>query len=234
MKYFLALLVVGSVFVSCNTQEDNLVLSGSVKGLVKGTLYLEQLQDTVLVAIDSVAIDGDANFVMNLYIEEPEVHYLYVAIDASELNDERLPIFLEPGAIEVHTKLQNFMSDAQITGSQNHDIWKEYRKNMSRFSNQRLDLIKQTIEAQQNQNDTLAMTLSRKQDGVLRSKYLATVNFARNNADKAIAPYLMLTETANLNTMYLDTVYKVLAPDVQNSVYGKQLAALIKKRSTLQ
>ncbi|MEP2937070.1 MAG: DUF4369 domain-containing protein [Gilvibacter sp.] len=234
MKHFFALFIIATLLIGCNSQEDNLILSGSVKGLVKGTLYLEQLRDTVLVAVDSVAIDGDSNFSMSLYVNEPEVHYLYVAIDASELNDERLPIFLEPGEIQVHTKLQNLMSEAQVTGSQNHTIWKEYTKNMSRFTNQRLELIRQTIEAQQAQNDSLAMALSRKQDAVLRTKYLATVNFARNNADKAIAPYLLLSETVNLNTKYLDTVYKVLAPEVQTSVYGKQLAALIKERSSLQ
>ena len=234
MKYFFAFFVLGSILLSCNSQQDNLVLTGSVKGLVKGTLYLEQLQDSMLVAIDSVTIDGDANFAMNLYIEEPEVYYLFVAIDASELNDERLPIFLEPGEIQVHTKLQNFMTSAQITGSQNQDIWKEYNKNMQRFSNKNLELIQSTIEAQQQQNDSLAQELSKKQDALLRSKYLATVNFARNNASNPIAPYLLLRETAYLSTKYLDTVYNVLTPDVQNSMYGKELAALIKERNTNQ
>jgi hypothetical protein len=210
------------------------VLTGSVKGLVKGTLYLEQLQDSSLVAIDSVSIDGDSNFAMNLYIQEPEVYYLFVAIDASELNDERLPIFLEPGEIAVHTKLQNFMTSAQISGSKNQDIWKEYNKNMQRFANKNLDLIQATIEAQQQQNDSLALALSNQQDALLRSKYLATVNFARNNASSPIAPFLLLRETANLNTKYLDTVYKVLTPEVQNSIYGKELAALIKERNTNQ
>jgi len=231
LKHFFTFFAIGCILISCNSPKENLVLSGSVNGLVKGTLYLEQLQDTVLAAVDSVVIDGDANFVMNLYIEEPEVYFLYVSIDASELFDQRLPIFLEPGEIQVNTKLNNFMTSAQIIGSKNHDVWKEYKRYMERFSNQNLELVRSTLEAQQQQNDSLAQALSKEQDAILRSKYFATVNFAKNNGDNAIAPYLMLSEIADVNTKYLDTVYKSLTPIVQSSLYGKQLAALIKERT---
>ena len=64
----------------------------------------------------------------------------------------------------------------------------------------------------------------------MATKYLATVNFAINNSDKEVAPYLMLTEAYEVNTKYLDTVYNNLEAPVKNSLYGKKLEEFIAKR----
>lgn len=38
-----------------------MTVSGNVKGLKKGTLYLQKVNDTVLITVDSLQIKGDGN-----------------------------------------------------------------------------------------------------------------------------------------------------------------------------
>jgi len=58
------------------------------------------------------------------------------------------------------------------------------------------------------------------------------VNFAINNKDLEVAPYIVLSEAFDANTKYLDTVYKALNRKVKKSMYGKKLEDLIKSRKT--
>lgn len=55
-----------------------MIVSGNVKGLKKGTLYLQHLADTTLVVVDSLKVDGDGNFRFETELEGPEMFYLYL------------------------------------------------------------------------------------------------------------------------------------------------------------
>lgn len=216
---------------SCSKSSDaNVFITGQVRGLSKGMLYLERLNDTVLIPIDSAKIDGDPAFNLSAYLDSPEVFYIYVDIDAGDIPDTRLPVFLEPGNINVNTTLNNFQTDAVITGSANQDKYKEYQKAMERYTNRNLELIKAGLEANQRQDDSLADQIKKQQDALIRSKYLATANFAKNNGNYAIAPYLILTEVTDMSAKYMDTVYGSLADSIKTSLYGKELRELIQER----
>ncbi len=227
----LILCAVVIVLASCSNKSDaNVIITGQIKGLSKGMLYLERLEDSIIKPVDSVKIDGDPNFTMQTFLDSPEVFYIYVKIDVSEIPDTRLAVFLEPGTINVNTTLNNFQADAVITGSANHDKFMEYTRAMERYTNRNLDLIKSSLEASQKGNDSLVVQINKQQDILIRSKYLATANFARNNGNYSVAPYLILTEVQDMSVRYMDTVYGVLEDSIKTSHYGKQLAALIADR----
>ncbi|WP_316931602.1 hypothetical protein [Flavimarina sp. Hel_I_48] len=65
---------------------------------------------------------------------------------------------------------------------------------------------------------------------LVRRKYLYTVNFAMNNKNLEVAPYLAISEIFDANVKYLDTIYKALEPDIRKSKYGKTLKGFIKER----
>ena len=54
-KISLLLLTVLSI-IACSQKETNLKVSGNIKGLKKGTLYLQMIEDTSLVNVDSLTI----------------------------------------------------------------------------------------------------------------------------------------------------------------------------------
>jgi hypothetical protein len=207
-------------------------LSGTIKGLKKGTVYLQKLEDTSLIDIDSVFIDGEPIFHFERQLEQPEVHYLYLKLKDGSFLDVRLPFFAEATNIKIATDLENFILGARITGSVNQDKIYEHQRIMDRFSDKNLEIIEQLFEAQRQEDDSLISVLDKKQRSLITSRYLATVNFSLSNNELEVAPYLMSHVIPDINKKYLDTVYQTLNPDIKNSIYGKDLEKLIQSKET--
>ncbi len=235
MKHLLSLILFALILSSCESSSENtMTLTGNIKGLKKGTVLLQKVEDTLLVSVDSITINGDANFTFKEEIISPEVYYLYLRLKDGSLLDERIPFFAEPSEINITTSLKSFAVDAEINGSLNQDKSKEYNKLMQRYRNKNLELIENEFKAKKEGKDSLAIALQKQQNSLQRSSYLATINFAKNNPDIELSPYLLINETPNINSKYLDTIYNVLTPKIKDSKYGKDLESLIKIRKSLE
>lgn len=230
MKKISLLLLILIGISACSKKESNLVVNGNIKGLKKGTVYLQKIQDTSLVNVDSVVVNGDSEFTLETFLESPQIMFLYLdKVDNSEF-DDRLEFFADEGEVSIVTSLEKFEEEAQITGSKNQEKLIEYRKILKRFNDENLDLIKETFEAEKAQDEDLLMELDQRYEKLLKRKYLYTVNFALNNKDLEIAPYLALSEVFNANIKYLDTIYTSLDKEVKNSKYGEELDKFLEER----
>ena len=215
---------------ACSDKENNLLVKGHVKGLKKGTLYLQKIEDTLLINVDSVMINGDANFELGDYLESPQIMYLLLEkVDNTNYND-RLQFFAEEGEVTINTTLKNFELDAKVAGSANQEKLVEYKKMMQRFNDRNLELIQKNFEAQRDNNEELIISTNQDFDKLLARKYLYTVNYAINNKNLEIAPYLALSEVFDANIKYLDTIYTSLSKEVKKSKYGKDLKSFLKER----
>ena len=204
MKKILLLTVLASLLFSCSRTAD-LKLTGTVKGLKKGTLYLQRLQDTILVTVDSLIVDGDPDFEFYADLKEPEVLYLHLdKVDASGY-DDRIRFFAEPGEMNIITSLKNFESFAAITGSQNQVKMNEFLKMSIKFNSKNLDLLKASFDAQKSGDQEEIQKYDDSLQILLKSKYRYTGNFAATNKDLAVAPYLVITEIPDATIPYLDT-----------------------------
>jgi hypothetical protein len=56
---------------------------------------------------------------------------------------------------------------------------------------------------------------------------LHAANFAINNKEYEVAPYIALSEIYDINLKYLDTIQKSMSPKVAKSLYGKKLTEYI-------
>jgi len=230
MKKISFLLLIFLSITACSDKENNLFVKGHVKGLKKGTIYLQKIEDTLLINVDSVMIDGDANFELGDYLESPQIMYLFLdKIDNTEYND-RVEFFAEEGEVTINTTLKNFEVDAKVVGSANQQKLMDYKKMMQRFNDKNLELIQKNFEAQRDENEELIISTNNDFDKLLTRKYLYTVNYAMNNKDLEIAPYLALSEVFDANIKYLDTIYTSLTPEVKKSKYGKDLKSFLKER----
>jgi hypothetical protein len=85
------------VFIACNKENNEvagLQLSGNIKGLSQGKIYIQKIQDSTLVILDSIIFKGkDTNFESNIALDEPEM--LYIFLDRGQTNsiDNNLPFF---------------------------------------------------------------------------------------------------------------------------------------------
>ena len=53
-----------------------MIVQGQIKGLKKGTLYLQKMKDTLLVSVDSVALLGKDTFTLTDNVDSPVLYYL--------------------------------------------------------------------------------------------------------------------------------------------------------------
>lgn len=226
-------LVLSALFLfSCaeKKSEKNFVLTGNIKGLKEGKLYIQRMKDTTLVAIDSIIISGDSNFKSEFDIQSPEMLYLFLDRGVSNSLDNNIPFFAEQGKMNIETSLDFFTADAKITGSKNHELYEEYKKVMSKFIDKDLELIQKKVMAyKENKTDEIAK-IEEEQNGILKRKYLYSTNFAVNNGDYEVSPYVALAEIYDINLKYLDTIHKTMTPKVAKSLYGKKLTEYYNER----
>lgn len=220
------------VFASCSEKKStkNFVLTGNIKGLKKGTLYIQRINDTVLVAIDTIKINGDSHFTSEFDLQSPEMLYLFLDRGVSNSVDNNISFFAEKGKMNIETSLDFFTADVKITGSKNQELYDEYKKVVSRFVDQDLDLIEKRINALKNNKIEEAARIEEEQKGILKRKYLYTTNFAVNHGDYEVAPYVALAEIYDINLKYMDTIQKSMTPKVAKSLYGKKLNDFIAAR----
>lgn len=216
-------LILMLVIWSCAKEEQNtMYVKGDIKGLKKGTLYLQKQVDSLIVSVDSVFVDGTDKFLLTDVVESPEMYYLSLGT-----GDKKIAFFGEKDTISVRSSLEKFAFRAKVSGSENQALLDEYYEMETKFNNQNLDLIKEEFEARKvGVEDSIAL-VEQKMRNWTRKRYLYTTNFAVTHGDYVVAPYLALTELENANVKLLDTIQKSLSPEVKASKYGKQLERFI-------
>ena len=202
-----------------------MTVNGSITGLKKGTIYLSKFQDTVFVNVDSVALNGKSEFVLKDDVLSPEMYW----ITLDKLSQEGIAFFGEPGIINVTSKLEKFTLAAEVTGSKNHEFLEEHKAMADQFNGKQLDFVKERFEARKAGDDALLEEIDKKEENLLKRKYLFTTNYAVNHADYEVAPYLALTELIYATTSILDTVNNSLSDKVKASKYGLELDKFIKQ-----
>lgn len=231
MKKSIAAIFSLLLLASCSKEvsKTNLHLTGNIKGLKKGTLYIQRIVDTNLVAIDTINIDGKSTFETDIDLKSPEMLYLYLDRGTTNSLDNNILFFAEPGNITIDTNLDSYIASAIITGSKNQEKYEEYQKINSRFRDENLDMIQLKFNAIKNNNLKAIDSLNTKQENNTKRKYLFATNFALNNKDYEVAPYIALSDIYDINIKYLDTIQKSMTPKVAQSLYGKKLTEYVAK-----
>lgn len=228
MKKLLLALLSLFIIASCeNKPETNLQITGVVKGLQKGTLYLKKMGDSTFITLDSMKIDGKSEFESNIDLKSPEMLYLFLDRGETKSGDDNLMFFAEPGKINIATDLEYFYSKAVITGSKNNELFENYKKITSKYNEQQLELTVAKINALKNKQMDLIASIEEKSSVITKRKYLYAINFAVTNKNYEVAPYIALSEINDATVKYLDTIQKSMSPKVAKSRYGVMLTKYV-------
>ena len=226
MKNYVILIVLFSI-IACGTEpKQNTSVSVTVKGLQKGMVYLQRFQDTTYISIDSLSVKGENTFQLGCQLDEPEVLYLSLSKD---MEAERIQFFADKGLTTINTALKRFVFDAEIEGSTQQKLLEDYRDNLSRFKNKHLELMEVSLNAQRLGNEKEVTAVEKQMETNLRRQYLYSINYAINNKDNEVAPYIALSDIYDTNSTFLDTIYKSLTPKIAASKYGVILKDYLKK-----
>ena len=217
------ILIITTLIISCSSNDNNMIISGNVEGLKKGTLYLQSEKDSIVINLDSVYLRGEGNFKLSTNISEPDIYYLYLDKEDGDSLNDIIPFFGNEGEIEINTRLSTFDSGYEISGSVNSDLLLEYNSIMRKYNSQNLDLIeifyKSQIENNQERLDSVNIEL----ENLVRKKYLYTLNFSITNSDKEISPYITVSQIPDANIDLLRMLYDTLPSNIKDSKYGKIL-----------
>jgi len=236
MKNLFLLVFVTAILISCNDKQSdkNTEITINVKDLKTGILILKKIKDTTFVNLDTIKIDGNSKFKIDLDLAEPEMLYLTLNRGTTNSMDNTLPFFAAPGKINIETDLDSFFFSAKIVGSKNHDLYMEYQKIGRKFNEENLSLTNLKFLSMKTKNQVKFDSIQSIQDNIIRRKYLYAVNFIVNNKDYEVAPYVALTEIPNVSLQYMDTIQKSLPAKIANSLYGKKLQSLVAQRKLIE
>ena len=170
-KCLVFLLALGFVACGKETKEGNLTVSGKIEGLKEGTIFLQKIQDTTLINLDSLVVDGnEPSFVFTTTIEEPEVLYIY--LEKKDFNDfnDRAEIFAEPGEMTFNTTLRRFLNDVEVTGSKNHEDLVAFKAFMTKFNTKELMLLRDGMDAQKEEDVKKVQEINTKIEGKIQNE----------------------------------------------------------------
>lgn len=233
MNKIIIALVSVLLFISCAEEKkatNSLEITGNIKGLKKGKLYIQRVQDSTLIVLDSIIFNGKSDFTSTISLDAPEMLYFYVDRGVSNSMDNNLLFFAEPGKMTITTELDYFLAKAKITGSKNQELYDQYKDIVSKFNDQQLELVQDELLALKGKNKMSPEENKQKQDALLRRRYLYAGNFAATNANYEVSPYIALTDIYDMNLKYLDTIQKKMTPKVAQSKYGKKLNEYLAER----
>ncbi|MCK4562341.1 MAG: DUF4369 domain-containing protein [Flavobacteriaceae bacterium] len=219
MKKILFIVIGLFLFLSCESENENtMYVKGSIKGLKKGTLYLQKQVDSLVISIDSVKVNGTQDFILTDEVLSPEMYYLTLGN-----TDNKIPFFGEKDTINITSRLDKFVLKAEISGSENQDLLNKFYEFKDKFRDQNLDLIKEEFEARKSENQDSILIVQKKLKNLVRRRYLYAANFAITNANNEVSPYIALTELSDATINLLDTINNSLSEKVKKSKYGIQL-----------
>ncbi|MGW9685657.1 DUF4369 domain-containing protein [Flagellimonas sp. 2504JD1-5] len=231
MRRILYLLGLTILIASCDSNTANTMrVSGNIKGLKKGTLFLQHFKDSSLVALDSLEIEGDGNFAFSQEVESPEIFYLYLKKqDNNDIND-RIIFFGESGEITINTSWNTFDIEPEILGSESHEKFEEFNSMISNFNIRELELVQKAQPEENEENPPISLdSLQQLIDRNIIARYRYILNFGLNNGDSHVTPYVLLTQANDANPKYLDSIFGTLSEEVAASKYGKALKSYLGK-----
>lgn len=221
MKKYLLLLII--IISSCTTT-DNFYLNGDIKGLKKGTIVLSKSIKNLEVILDSINLNGDSNFTLSCFLNEPEV--LKIKLTNSGLNNDEIYFFANEGVTDFKTNLKRFVYEADFNGSLQQRKLDEFKKMMTKYNEENLNLIKNQIELYNNEDEIII--INQKLVNLKKREMFYIINFTINNSNSEVSPFIANKYLNDINIKYLDTIYKSLEESIKNSKYG----LILKKKLT--
>ncbi|WP_149208270.1 TlpA disulfide reductase family protein [Flavobacterium johnsoniae] len=227
LKSSLIVLALASVITSCSKKEGY-TINGTIAGLDKGMVYLENTDENGNKQIaDSAQIIEGGTFTFEGKVSEPLLYTL-------KLKGEDYGAFflLENEDIKIEAKKDSIFK-AKISGAPQNDIYKSYYDNeFKKIQNIAGPVYKLSDSLTQNGK----VKLTAEQQTMMDKKWKDLAAFAddltdkyiRKNKDKVGAALIINDRIVSYGTPeQVKMYYAVLSPEVQKSIYGKQLKEAI-------
>lgn len=229
MKKVILLVASAVVLFSCNKlAEGEYIISGNVKGMKNGLVYLEKQGPMGMgfLAIDTVKIE-DGKFEIKGKASEPEIHFIQV----DKVNG-KLPLVLEGGEIDIEFDKDSLVK-SKITGTYNNDEFTKFNEESDKIQKKLKGKIldfqqrnKVTIENAQKSNDTVAMNKLRAEyDLIQKDMTDYTFGYPKTHPKSFISVLIlqMMVNNPKFTTKEIETIYNSFDESLKKTKPGKSI-----------
>ncbi|WP_281631446.1 TlpA disulfide reductase family protein [Flavobacterium luteolum] len=228
LKSGLSALALLTVLNSCSKKEEGFTINGTIAGLDKGMVYLENTDEKGNKKIaDSAQIQKDGTFTLAGKVSEPLLHTI-------KLKGEEYGAYFLLSNEEIKVEAQkDSIFKAKVTGATQNDIYRSFYDNeFKKIQNIAGPIYKLSDSLTQGGK----VKLTPEQQTAMDKKWKDLQSFAddltdkfiRKNKDKIAGALVINDRIVSYGTPeQVKMYYGVLTPEIQKSVYGKQLKQAI-------
>ena len=220
MKKLFSLLLMVSLFVSCNKttkNSDNYIIDGTAKGVYNGIrVYLSSLDEAGNQVYQDTAIVVNEKFTFEGTVNKPSVWYL----SANEVTGN-FPIIIENSTFNIDLNKDDFQS-TQVTGSKSNKALSDYNKGLKDMSDKRLNISKSQREALQKQDSQSVNKFEQEIIKLNEDRVNYPYTFINKNKDNFFSLVLVETLLKNKTSDFKRVIqsYNSLDDDIRSSDFG--------------
>lgn len=197
--------------------------------LLYGAVTLGGTQPGPLWVIDGVRMGRPPGSIRSLATQIREVNVLKFA-KASKYGSQGTVGVIEINTVLSSKNIGSYDRSFEVKGKRNIELMKEFNVYEERFMSEKDNLEdKRKILIELNEFERVD-SIQKLLDLLLFKSYLFTANFAINNSDQEIAPYLAIKKIPDARIEILESIEKELSDEVKKTRYGKSFQKLLNQR----
>jgi peroxiredoxin len=216
-------IILAMTAVAAGTIRDGFVIRGAIEGLDSGKVYLSYEYEHTKI-IDS-AIVSKGVFVFSGHVPEPVICTLKIAGGLQQVS-----FFVENVQMSLKTKRQSFFN-TEVSGSQEHNIWMEYRESSTKALAEKNAAYRQlknalaertAVPADSSRMLEQALTMLKQATDSVTSEYVLLHRQYMAAAVIIVDKYIAYPDYEKAGKLY-----NVLSDSIKTSSYGRKMKYLI-------
>lgn len=201
MKKILLLVSAVAVLASCNKNETEYVITGTIKGIADGQTVVLEKQDSTgqIKPIDTAKIEK-GKFTFTGSAAEPEMHLLQVQAVMG-----KVPFILENGDIEMEIN-KDSVQNTKVSGTYNNDELTSYKESGMKIQKKMMKFQQDNMAKMQEagrKQDTITMNALRKEYAKFQEEFM-----------KQSEDYVSSHPKAFISALIVDGMFGQMVPDV--------------------
>lgn len=224
MRKIVQFLMILIIAVACNNEKNiqDFVVTGKIKNLDNGLVYLKKFTGTGYETVDSSTVENGV-FSFKGSLEQPELCRIYLY-----KSDDYVPVFVENANISVNFDFNN-TDTVEVVGSASHDLLKLFWNATDSIENSMKPLSDAYDLAGENGEMDKLNKLELQIDSAYKEYYNYIKKFVKDNSSSAVAAYVLYKYLSHdLELSELEALTNSLDTNLLKSVYGVYLNEQIK------
>jgi hypothetical protein len=201
--------------------QDEYLVRGTIAGFTgKHKLLFSDISSENIMPLFEVPIDENGNFIFRAKIDAPLPFMLTLLDKNEEIFDPKnnLILFLERAEIQITASVERF-AQAQVVGSQSHQIFDAYRKSTQVEGLDIPSLTQEMMKAKEVGDSAKIYYLENQYQKYWKNYVEANKAFAQRYPESPVAAYVAATEM--LDTMYVAELEQIVMKN--NSIWVKSI-----------